>query len=526
VTDAEPALPVACLVDESHHRRVGRDEDAPLGVLLGHQVHRRGVGQVPLEGVHCLVDQRHAVRQEQHALRPVAAHQQVGQRDHRAGLARARGHHQQRLAVVVALEGLGDAPDAARLIEALDDCRVDIGAGQRLATAAALDQQLQLRLLVEALYRARRVVGVVPQPVLVAVGVEDQRPLAELPLQAIGVELGLLLADARIAPSALGFDESQWSAVVAPEHVVHEALALVVGHARDFELAVARLIERPAGFLEQQVDEVVARLGFGVVVGVRLRGCGLLGRGDLGAQALQLLVERRAVGQHYRELFVALAQRRLQLLQLLRRLLRRDTRLRQRGGIEDEPRRRALPASVGAAKPVTHMEELAHRHQRVVRRDRAMAMHRAVAECVDDPRLAEHRLARRLLEARLVDQRGQIVLVGQLERRVVLVSPRHHQLQRAPGVEAGRARVGVHGLLGLRRRLADGGPFAAEEGELAHASPPRLSQVVSRFCRDTQRPDAAILHGRSPRSTYRVARRPGSGSGVHRACGRPPSPSR
>jgi len=66
------------------------------------------------------------------------------------------------------------------------------------------------------------------------------------------VELGLLLADARIAPGTLGFDEPQRFSVVAPEHVVDEALALVVGHAGDFELPVARLIERPAGLLQQE----------------------------------------------------------------------------------------------------------------------------------------------------------------------------------------------------------------------------------------------------------------------------------
>jgi hypothetical protein len=65
------------LVDQPHHRRVGRDEDPPLGVLLGHQVHRRGIRQVALEGIHRLVHQCHAVGEEQHALDPVAAHQQI-----------------------------------------------------------------------------------------------------------------------------------------------------------------------------------------------------------------------------------------------------------------------------------------------------------------------------------------------------------------------------------------------------------------------------------------------------------------
>ena len=41
VPDAEAPLAVARLVDQPHHRRIGGDEDAPLGVLLGDQVHRR-----------------------------------------------------------------------------------------------------------------------------------------------------------------------------------------------------------------------------------------------------------------------------------------------------------------------------------------------------------------------------------------------------------------------------------------------------------------------------------------------------
>ena len=75
------------------------------------------------------------------------------------------------------------------------------------------------------------------------------------------------------------------------------------------------------------------------------------------------------------------------------------------------------------------------------------------------------------LEGRLVDQRGEVVLIRQLERGVVLVDPRDRQLQRAPGVEAGRARVGVDGRLGLRRGVEDRRPFALEEAELAHITP-------------------------------------------------------
>ncbi len=421
-----------------------------------------------LEGVHRLVHQRYAVGQKQHTLGPVAAHQQVGERNYRARLAGAGGHHHQRLAVVVALEGLGDAPDAARLVIALDDGRADLAFRQRLARGAALDRELQLRLLVEALHRARRVAGVVPEPVLVAVGIEDQRALAELALQAVRIELGLLLTDAGIAPGAFGLDQSQRLAVVAPQHVVDEADALLVGHPGDLELAVPRLVERPAGLLEQQVDEVVAGLGLGVVVRVWLGLCGLPHGGHLGPRALHLLVERGLVGEQRCKVLVLLAQARFQRLQPLGRLRRHPSRSRQRGCIESEVRSRPPHAPVAAREPVGDVEQLTHRRQRVRLRYRAQAVHRAITQRIDHPRLAEHRLARGLLEARFVDQRRQVVLVREPQPCVVLVGPVHRQFERAASVETGGTRVRMHRGFRLGSGIVNRRPFALEEVELTH----------------------------------------------------------
>ncbi len=97
-----------------------------------------------------------------------------------------------------------------------------------------------------------------------------------------------------------------------------------------------------------------------------------------------------------------------------------------------------------------------------------MAVHRAVAERDDHPRLAEHRLARGLLEARVVDQRREVVLVREFEPGVVLVRPRHRQLECAARVEARRARIRVHCRLGAAGGVEYRRPFALEEGELGH----------------------------------------------------------
>ena len=115
---------------------------------------------------------------------------------------------------------------------------VDHRIRQLLAAGAALNQQFQLRLLEEALNGAGRIAGVVPQPVLVAIGIEDDRALAVLGFQAVGIELGLLLPDPGVLRGALGFNQRQRLAVIAPQHVIDEALALVVGHAADFDFKI------------------------------------------------------------------------------------------------------------------------------------------------------------------------------------------------------------------------------------------------------------------------------------------------
>src|SRR5205814_3807977 len=119
------------------------------------------------------------------------------------------GHDEERLAEAVALERLADAADGAGLVVALDDGAVDLGLAEGAPAVAPLDEEVELVLGIEAADGARGVSRVVPQPVLVAVGAEDDGPPAELLLEAIGVELGLLLSDARLAPGALGLDDGE-----------------------------------------------------------------------------------------------------------------------------------------------------------------------------------------------------------------------------------------------------------------------------------------------------------------------------
>ncbi len=279
MTDAELPLVVPGLVNQPHHRRVGGDVDAALGVLLRHQIHGRGGGQMLLEGVHRLVHQRHAISKKEHLLGPVAAHQHIAQSNDRARLARAGRHHHQRLPITVFLKRLADAPDGPRLVVALHNGGVDLRAGQRLPSGPAQDEQLEFVPLEETLHGARRIGGVIPDPVLVTVCVEDDGTLPKLFLQAIGVELRLLLARMGITLGPLRLHDGERFAIGGPENVVDKALSGLIGHAIDFVFAILWLIQRPTGFAQEQVNKGVAGLGFRVIVSIGLGQIRRLGQG-------------------------------------------------------------------------------------------------------------------------------------------------------------------------------------------------------------------------------------------------------
>src|SRR5207249_4521066 len=143
------------------------------------------VRQMLLEGVDGLVHESDAVRQKQHALDPVAPHQQIAEGNDRTGLPRTGRHHDQGFPLAVTLERFGDVTNGAVLIVAFYDDAVDRCIGQWLPRRASLYEQFEFWLLVEPLHGAGRMARVIPQPVLVAVRVEDDRTLAEPLFQAV-----------------------------------------------------------------------------------------------------------------------------------------------------------------------------------------------------------------------------------------------------------------------------------------------------------------------------------------------------
>jgi hypothetical protein len=160
---------------------------------------------------------------------------------------------------------------------------------------------------------------------LVAIGVENHRPLIELLFKAVGVQLRLPLTDPRVAAGALGFYEAERLPVVTPEHIVDEALSLLVRHPGDPEFRVLpRLIKVPSGFLEQQIDEGIPRRRFVVIMRVSDRRVGLLGLRNLGAQLSNLSLKRRTLCLARKLLLLRLLARsdalRIALLSLLQLL--------------------------------------------------------------------------------------------------------------------------------------------------------------------------------------------------------------
>ncbi len=116
------------------------------------------------------------------------------------------------------------------------------------------------------------------------------------------------------------------------------------------------------------------------------------------------------------------------------------------------------------------MEEFTHCRQRVQLRDWLVAVHGHVAKLLDGDRLGEDRRAHSSLEARLMQQRVKMILIGELQRLVILVEPSHSQLQRATGIEAGCAGIGKDSGLGFTCRLEQRRPFRLQEAEVRHRS--------------------------------------------------------
>ena len=126
------------------------------------------------------------------------------------------------------------------------------------------------------------------------------------------------------------------------------------------------------------------------------------------------------------------------------------------------------------------MEQLAQRGQGILRGHRAGVVHGLVAQAANHIHLGVHRVAYQLLKTGLEQVGRQIRLVRHAQAPTApalgLVQPGHGQLQRAAGVKAGGARVGMGGGLGTAGFGQQVGPVGLEKAEVgwrhAHALSP------------------------------------------------------
>ena len=109
----------------------------PLGGAVGHQVHRRRIGQVGLEGVDGLVHQPRGRPETARAWPSLRASANPPAQSP-CGFCLRLWPSPPGLAVLVALKGFGNAANGALLVVALHNARRNRQAGQRLARGAAL----------------------------------------------------------------------------------------------------------------------------------------------------------------------------------------------------------------------------------------------------------------------------------------------------------------------------------------------------------------------------------------------------
>jgi hypothetical protein len=91
---------------------------------------------------------------------------------------------------------------------------------------------------------------------------------------------------------------------------------------------------------------------------------------------------------------------------------------------------------------------------------------RQIAEVFDQPGLGKEGRTDGRLEARIVNQCAEVVLIGELKGRVMGIDPGDRQLQCAARIETGTARIAEDERLRADRRFGEIRPAVVEEVEV------------------------------------------------------------
>ena len=160
-------------------------------------------------------------------------------------------------------------------------------------------------------------------------------------------------------------------------------------------------------------------------MGVRCLRVLFLDGGDFGSQTFQFGIESGLTRQQFGEFGVFFRKLRFKLLKLGQRLRRNRRCLGQQQRIKRQAIRWLAGLAIGACQPEADMKQLAHCGHRVQLLQGPVAVRGQIPQILDQLCLDEDFLPDCGFETRLVDERAEIVLIGQLERRVAFVEPRH-----------------------------------------------------------------------------------------------------
>ena len=199
-------------------------------------------------------------------------------------------------------------------------------------------------------------------------------------LQAVGVELRLLLPDFRIDGGLLRLDHRQRLPVVSPEDVVGITDARLGRHARHFVFTVLFSVQSPTGAFQSEIDDELAGLVLVPVVGLGDTLVLRLDGREAFTQRPQLVFDLLA------GLFAAASRWRLQGRPVPGRWLgwRPVPRVGTRDSSKVLPVKALRPfPQIGATRPVEDVRQLPQHIQRLLRCWRLVAVHRHVARLPD-----------------------------------------------------------------------------------------------------------------------------------------------
>ena len=443
-----PILP-ATVIDGVEHRRIGREHDARILVILVRaEIAQRHVREVLLKGVFRLLDECGTICEEENIGHIPATAEDINQRSRRSGLS-GTGRHDQQILAEALLHMIADRTNRLFLVVTVRNLIIDGDFIQLLMIRTPIDQSLQIILAENAVHLSLRTALIIPEVGVEAVRREHDRPATVLPLQTVCVEGALLAANVGVFTRALRLHDGQRQLILAHQDIIAEStLTDLSHHIIDRKLLEDILIDAgqlPAHQLQIKVDVLLTRTELRDIL--RLEAPLLL----------MLLLFARVLLGHLRDLFTELfdlrvlfIQETLLLLDLFRiddDLLCRDLRLIEAALL--------IVLAVAVVDPLDEFEKTMKGGHGITRRDTLFGVDREIPQLDHVWKLAPGVGIHRKAKGRLMDQGLQIVLIRHHHGKVRRIHPLDRQLQRLSCTDGTHRRRGGEHLLRFDRRRCE-----------------------------------------------------------------------